>query len=81
MLFIADYLRHLSSITELCAQYGISRKTGYKWIERFEQVGIQGLNERRRRPVHSQSQVSYRIQQSIIGDNRGQTTFFLIHFV
>ncbi|MGH2567392.1 MAG: helix-turn-helix domain-containing protein [Bacteroidota bacterium] len=29
--FIADYLRR-----ELCEHYGISRKTGYKWIERYE---------------------------------------------
>ena len=30
--FIADYLREILSITELCELYGISRKTGYKWI-------------------------------------------------
>lgn len=66
VLFIADYLRQLSSVTELCAQYGISRKTGYKWIERFEQAGIDGLNERSRRPAHNRSQTPYRIEQSII---------------
>jgi transposase-like protein len=33
--FIADHLREALSITELCALYGISRKTGYKWIDRY----------------------------------------------
>lgn len=31
--FIADHLRDVWSITELCALYGVSRKTGYKWID------------------------------------------------
>jgi putative transposase len=41
--FIADYLRCSLSITELCEHYGISRKTGYKWIERYERGGPAGL--------------------------------------
>ncbi len=66
ILFIADYLRQLSSFTDLCTQYGISRKTGYKWIERFEQSGLDGLNERSRRPAHSHTQTPYRMVQRII---------------
>jgi len=38
--FIADHLRDLLSITELCALYGISRKTGYKWIDRYIRLGV-----------------------------------------
>jgi transposase len=34
--FIADLRFGLFSVLELCARYGVSRKTGYKWIERFE---------------------------------------------
>ncbi|MFO1346349.1 MAG: hypothetical protein U1E85_08620 [Rhodocyclaceae bacterium] len=33
--FIADYLRQTLDMTELCQMYGISRKTGYKWIGRY----------------------------------------------
>jgi putative transposase len=32
--FIADYLRDRLASTELCEFYGVSRKTGYKWIDR-----------------------------------------------
>ena len=33
--FIADYLRQSLSMSELCELYGISRKTGYKFVERY----------------------------------------------
>jgi transposase InsO family protein len=35
---------------ELCREYGISAKTGYKWRERFVQHGLLGLNDLSRRP-------------------------------
>jgi transposase InsO family protein len=66
ILFIADYLREISCLTDLCSYYGISRKTGYKWIQRFELSGIDGLNEQSRKPVICPSQTPYRIQQAII---------------
>jgi putative transposase len=39
LLFLADYLRGGYSFTALCALYGISRKTGYKWVKRYQQHG------------------------------------------
>jgi transposase InsO family protein len=48
--FIADAKGAASSMVELCAAYGISRKTGYKWLERYEEHGPPGLVERSRRP-------------------------------
>ena len=51
--FIADYLRDRLSMTELCELYGVSRKTGYKWIDRDLIHGPQGLEERSRRPSTS----------------------------
>jgi len=38
------------SVAEVCRDYGISRKTGYKWIKRHEQQGELGLCNRSRRP-------------------------------
>lgn len=49
-LFIADHLRGIRSVSELCTEYGISRKTAYKWIERFIRRGPAGLEDRSRRP-------------------------------
>ena len=38
---------------ELCREYGISPRVGYKWKARFEQEGLAGMGERSRRPKHS----------------------------
>ncbi len=37
------------SISHLCRQFGISRKTGHKWLERYRS---EGLSDRSRRPRH-----------------------------
>src|SRR5213592_661756 len=47
--FIADHLRDALPISELCELYGVSRKTGYKWIDRYVRHGPAGLEERPRR--------------------------------
>ena len=48
--FIADFLRHSQSITDLCPHYNISRKTAYKWINRYQLDSISGLEDRSRKP-------------------------------
>jgi transposase InsO family protein len=50
--FIHDHRVALYTMAELCARYGISRKTGYKWLGRFADAGRQGLQERSRAPRH-----------------------------
>lgn len=66
VLFVADYMRELYSFTELCARYGVSRKTGYKLVDRYRLEGAEGLAARSRRPLRQPTQVPYAIQQSII---------------
>lgn len=39
-----------ANVAELCRTQGISRKSGYKWLRRFKAFGLQGLQERSRRP-------------------------------
>jgi transposase InsO family protein len=43
MIFIAACLRGLSSTSQLCAEHGISRKTGHKWLARYAAGGVAGL--------------------------------------
>src|SRR5712691_1388872 len=40
------------TMSEVCAAFGISRKSGYKWLQRYRDVGLDGLRERRRAPLH-----------------------------
>ena len=51
--FIDDALRGLYSMTELCQRYGISRRAGDKWLDRFLRDGPTGLTDRSRRPYES----------------------------
>jgi transposase len=37
-------------MAELCREFGISRKTGYKIFDRYQECGVQGLTDRSRRP-------------------------------
>jgi transposase InsO family protein len=48
--FISEYQTGLWSMTELAAQYSISRKTGYKWVERSATGGLAALLDQSRRP-------------------------------
>ncbi len=68
--FIADYLRDSLAITELCELYGVSRKTGYKWIERYLRRGPAGLEERSRRPRRSPNQTAEEIVAAILDARR-----------
>jgi putative transposase len=51
--FVRDAQSGLFTITELAEQYGISRRTGYKWLARYDAEGLAGLHDRSRRPQHS----------------------------
>lgn len=64
--FIADVLRHEFSISELCERYGISRKTGYKLIRRYQAEGPEGLRERSRRPHHCPHETPKDVVQSLV---------------
>ncbi len=46
--FITACLEDKSTVSDLCREFGISRKTGYKWLSRFECQGIEGLKDRSR---------------------------------
>ncbi|MQX38618.1 helix-turn-helix domain-containing protein, partial [Roseospira navarrensis] len=50
--FVAACLAGEETMTELCALYGISRKTGYKWLSRYRSEGPSGLEDRSRAPLH-----------------------------
>ena len=50
MSFIAEYFRGALPMVALCEAYGISRKTGYKWLGRYRELGPEGLLDRSRAP-------------------------------
>lgn len=56
-LFIETYLEERFTMAELCRQFEISRPVGYKWLERYENEGFEGLKDRSRAPL-SQAQAT-----------------------
>ena len=50
MKFVMDHCREEVSFAELCRWYAISRKTGYKWLERYRTSGAEGLKDLSRAP-------------------------------
>jgi putative transposase len=73
--FIADYLREVLSVTELCDLYGISRKTAYKWIERYLRQGPAGLEERTRRPQSSPNRTADEVTQALLEARKRHPTW------
>ena len=73
--FIADYLRETLSITELCQLYGISRKTAYKWIDRYLHHGPAGLEDRSRRPHQSPNETAPEIAAAFLEVRRRHPTW------
>jgi transposase InsO family protein len=54
------------SISELAEIHDVSRKTIYKWLDRYEGSGLAGLKDVSRRPLHSPSQVSAEVEAAIV---------------
>ena len=50
MEFVERAIKPGARISTLCREYGISRETGYKWLNRFKRDGADGLEEKSRRP-------------------------------
>ena len=55
MEFVMIALEEEVSISEACRQFGISRKTGYKYLKRYKEEGLSGLSDRSRRPLSSKT--------------------------
>lgn len=49
--FVMEYFAGQISMTALCRRFGVSRKTGYKWLQRFLDAGVPGLMDRSRAPL------------------------------
>lgn len=65
--FIADHTSGLWSMTELCERYEISRKTGYKWRDRYEAEGAAGLVARSHAPREHGRATPQHLVDAIVG--------------
>ena len=64
--FIEEWKRQEVSLAELCRGYGISRQTGYKWLERYELEGEPGLEEHSRAPLQHPQAMLPEVSQALV---------------
>ena len=54
------------SMSQLCQRIGISRKTGYKWLRRYQERGDQGLRDLSKRPYQYPNRTSQEMEQLVV---------------
>lgn len=64
--FVQFALSESSNIRQLCRRYGISAKTGYKWILRYRRNGEPGLSDRSRRPRRSPERTQAEMEEKVL---------------
>ena len=64
--FIARFLDG-EKMAVLYREFGITRRTGYKIYNRYKECGLEGLNDRSRRPYRHANQLPYQVERAILG--------------
>src|SRR5258707_6851661 len=62
-------------MADLCREFGISRKTGYKIFGRYQEGGVQGLTDRSRRPYRYAHQLPFPVENFILNVKREHATW------
>ena len=65
LVFVARILEG-EALTDLCREFGISRKTGYKIYNRYKEHGLEALSDRSRRPVRYANQMPSQLESLIV---------------
>ena len=58
----------------LCREFGISRVTGYKIFDRYKDSGLEGLQDRSRRPYRHANQLPFQVERTILALKRKHPT-------
>lgn len=74
MKFIGRLLEG-EKMAELCREYDISRKTGYKFWNRYKDVGLKGLTDRARRPMRYANQLPIQLKKEILRIKRDKPSW------
>ena len=67
---VLAYQDGLYTMTELCARFGVSRKTGYKWLHRYREQGLGGLKDHSRAPKRCPHQTDAEVAELLLATRR-----------
>jgi len=66
MQLVTEYLKGELTMSEVCLNFSISRKTGYKWVERYKRFGPSGLEDRSRAPLNHPNAIDESIVKLLV---------------
>ena len=75
MRFVLAVERNEEPMAALCRRFGVSRKSGYKWLERYREEGIAGLADRSRAPLHHPQEMSLQTAKRCLAVRRAHRTW------
>lgn len=61
-----------NEMAALCREFGISRKTGYKWVRRYDPEDLRSLEDRSRRPWFSPHAIDPKLEEAIVELRKGR---------
>jgi len=73
--FVQQALKDNANIRALCREYGITPRTGYKWLKRYQVDGIAGLYDHSRRPKHNPQQSSLETEAAVLKVRQAQPSW------
>src|SRR5208282_4336650 len=68
--FVLEVAKGESGMAELCRRYGVSRETGYTWWHRYDEGGVEGLQDRSRAPHRHPNQMSDGTAEAVLAMRR-----------
>src|SRR5688500_12195081 len=66
VLLVSEYLKGEQPMAELCRAFGVSRKTAYKWVARYNAEGPSGLVDRSRAPHTHSTRVAADVLEALL---------------
>src|SRR5260370_955870 len=75
MRFVLAAERQEEAFAVVCRRFGVSRRTGYKWLERYREAGVEALIDRSRAPLHHPQAMTQEIAESCLAVRRAHPTW------
>ena len=75
MRFVLEQERGVHTMTELCEAYHITRETGYYWLRRYQQGGLDALVDRDRAPRQHPNQTPEEIEEAVLALRRAHMSW------
>src|SRR6202163_5022531 len=75
MRFVMSVVGREDAFAVVCRRFGVSRKTGYKWLERYREAGVEALVDRSRAPLHHPQAMTEEIAERCLAVRRAHPTW------